>query len=291
MLVSFCRRSARLTFAALTLAGFLSFVSPVVGGQEKKLEVPELLSRHLEAVGSASARQSIKSRFAAGTVKFVGRIGTTANLDGSIGFVSLRPKTRYSIKFPTTDYPGEQMTFDGKNVEVGWLPAGKRSALSLFIQQQDLVLKDGLMGGVLSTAWPLLKDPVPARLEFKGARKIAGRLLTVVGYRQQKGSPDLKVTLFFDPETFRHVRTEYEFRIAPRLGIGPNQSNVFQESIYLLSEEFDDFRPVDGLTLPHQYKIQLSVQASASAVLMDWNLTLAQILHNQPVEDNVFTLK
>ena len=291
MLASIRRRGARRIFAALTFAGFLGLVSPVVGGQEKKLEIAALVSRHLEAVGSASARQSIKSRFAAGTVKFVGRIGTTANLEGSIGFVSLRPKTRYSIKFPTTDYPGEQMCFDGKNVEVGSLPAGKRSALSLFIQQQDLVLKDGLMGGVLSTAWPLMKDPVPARLEFKGARQVAGRLLNVVGYRQQKGSPDLKVTLFFDPETFRHVRSEFEFRIAPRLGIGPNQSNVFQESIYLLSEEFDDFRPVDGLTLPHQYKIQLSVQASASAVLMDWHLSFAQMVHNQPVEDNVFTLK
>jgi hypothetical protein len=284
-----CR--ARWIVEALTCAVLLGLVSPVAAAQEKKLEIPELLSRHLEAVGSASARQAIKSRFAAGTVKYVGRIGTTANLDGSVGFVSLRPKTRYSIKLPTTDYPGEQMSFDGKNVEVGSLPAGKRSALSLFIQQQDLPLKDGLLGGVLSTAWPLLNDPVPARLEFRGARKVAGRQLNVIAYRQQKGSPDLKVTLFFDPETFQHIRTEYEFRIAPRLGIGPNQSNVFQESIYLLSEEFDDFRAVDGLTLPHKYKIQLSVQASASAVLMDWNLSLSQIVHNQPIEDNVFTLK
>jgi hypothetical protein len=291
MLASFSCPSAHRIVAALTCVGLLGFVTPAVAGQEKKPGVPELISRHLEAVGSASARQSIKSRFAAGTVKFVGRIGTTANLEGSIGFVSLLPKTRYSIKFPTTDYPGEQMSFDGKNVEVGSLPAGKRSALSLFIQQQDLVLRDGLMGGVLSTAWPLMRDPIPARLEFKGTRKVAGRLLNVVLYRQQKGSPALKVTLFFDPETFRHVRSEYEFRISPRLGIGPNQSNVFQESIYLLSEEFDDFRPVDGLTLPHQYKIQLSVQASASAVLMDWHLSLAQMLHNQPVEDNVFSLK
>jgi hypothetical protein len=48
---------------------------------------------------------------------------------------------------------------------------------------------------------------------------------------------------------------------------------------------------VDGVTLPHKYKIQLSVQASASAVLMDWHISLAQIAHNQPIEDNVFTLK
>jgi len=269
----------------------LLFAYSVTATQEQKIEIPDLLSRHLEAIGSATAREAVKSRFAAGTVKFIGRVGTTSNLEGSVGLVSLRPKTRYSVKFPTTEYPGEQLAYDGKNVDVGWLPAGKRSALSLFIQQQDLPLKDGLLGGVLSTGWPLMKNPVPARLEYKGTRKIAGRLVHVVGYRQQKGSPDLKVTLFFDPETFRHVRTEYEFRIQPRLGIGPNQSNIFQESIYLLSEEFDDFRKVDGLMLPHKYKIQLSVQASASQVLMDWNLSLGQIAHNQPIEDNVFTLR
>jgi len=269
----------------------LLFAYSVTGAQEQKIEIPELLSRHLESIGSATAREAVKSRFAAGTVKFVGRIGTTSNLEGSVGLVSARPKTRFSVKFPSPDYPGEQLAYDGKSVDVGWLPAGKRSALSLFIQQQDLPLKDGLLGGVLSTGWPLMQNPVTARLEYKGTRKIGGRLLHVVAYRQQKGSPDLRVTLFFDPATFRHIRTEYEFRIQPRLGVGPNQSNLFQESIYLLSEEFDDFRKVDGLMLPHKYKIQLGVQASASQVLMDWNFSLAEIAHNQAVEDNVFTLR
>ncbi|MEK6299894.1 MAG: hypothetical protein AABO41_04165 [Acidobacteriota bacterium] len=269
----------------------LLFASSAGVAQEKPIEIPELVSRHLDAVGSASARTAVKSRFAQGTVKFIGRIGITSNLEGTVGFVSLRPKTRYSVKFAALQYPGEQLAYDGKNVDVGFLPAGRRSPLSLFIQQQDLPLKDGLIGGVLSTGWPLMKDPVPARLEYKGTRKIDARLLHVVTYRQQKGSPDLKVTLFFDPETFRHIRTEYEFRIGARLGIGPNQSNVVQESVYLLSEDFDDFRKVDGLTLPHKCKIQLSVQANASQLLMDWNISLGQIAHNQAIEDNVFTLK
>ena len=262
-----------------------------VVAQEKKLQIEELLSRHLESVGSASARAAVKNRFAAGTAKFVGRIGATANVEGTVGMVSLCPKVRYSVKFPDPQYPGEQLAYDGKSVVVGSLPAGKRSPLSLFIQQQELPLKDGLLGGVLSTCWPLLKDPVPARLEYKGNKKIDGRQLHVLGYRQQKGSPDLKITLYFDPETFRHIRTDYEFRIGARLGVGPNQSNLIQESIYLLSENFDDFRLVDGLTLPHSYKLQLSVQASVSAVLMDWNLSFEKIAHNQQIEDNVFTLK
>jgi hypothetical protein len=290
-MLSFRRSRARSIVQTHICVCVLGLAASVVVAQEKKLPIEELLSRHLEAVGDASARGAVKNRFAAGTVKFVGRIGATAHMEGSVGIVSLSPKIRYSVKFPAAQYPGEQLAYDGKSVEVGSLPAGRRSPLSLFIQQQELPLKDGLLGGVLSTSWPLLKDPVPARLEYKGMKKVDGRPLHVLGYRQQKGSPDLKVTLFFDPETFRHIRTDYEFRIGARMGVGPNQSTLIQESIYLLSENFDDFRLVDGLMLPHSYKLQLSVQASASAVLLDWNLSLDKIAHNQQIEDNVFTLK
>ncbi|HWN98068.1 MAG TPA: hypothetical protein VNS63_02255 [Blastocatellia bacterium] len=275
----------------LTCVCLLLSASTVAAAQEKKLEIPELLSRHLEAVGSAEVRVAIKSRFAAGTVKYVSRIGGGGNLEGTIGYVSLGPKTRFSIKFLNPQYPGEQLAYDGKNLELGVQPAGRRSDLNLFIDQQNLPIKDGLLGGVLSTAWPLLKDPIPARLEYKGTRKIDGRPLHALVYHQQKGSPDLKVTLFFDPETFRHVRSEYEFQIGARMGVGPNQSTRIPESRYLLSEDFEDFRAVDGLTLPHKVKLQLSVQASASNRLIDWTLSLDQIVHNQPIEDNVFSLK
>ncbi|PYT02419.1 MAG: hypothetical protein DMF60_21430 [Acidobacteria bacterium] len=281
---SFCRHF--LIFVCLLLLG-----SCVAAAQEKKMDLPELLSRHRDAVGSAAARGKIKSRFAAGTVRYVSRVGSSGNLDGTIGLVSLAPKLRYSIKFPSQQYPGEQLAFDGKNLDVGVLQGGRRSDLSLFMQQQDLPLKEGLFGGVLSTGWPLLKDPLAARLEYKGTRKIDGRPLHVVGYRPQKGSPDLKVTLYFDPETFRHVRSEYEFEIGARIGIGPNQSTKIPESHYLLSEDFDDFRAVDGMMLPHRCKIQLSEQTSMRNILVDWTLSFTQMTHNQPVDDNVFTLK
>lgn len=269
----------------------LFLLGSFAAAQDKKMDLPELLSRHLEAVGSAAARGSIKSRFAAGTVKFVSRMGSSGNLEGTIGVVSLNPKLRYSIKFPSQQYPGEQLAFDGKNLDVGVLQGGRRSALGLFMQQQDLPLKEGLFGGVLSTAWPLLKDPITARLEYKGIKKVDGHSLHAVGYRPQKGSPDLKVTLYFDPETFRHVRSEYEFEIGARMGVGPNQSTKIPESHYLLSEDFDDFRKVDGLMLPHGCKIQLSVLASMSNILIDWTLSFTQMAHNQPIEENVFTLK
>ena len=148
----------------------LVFAGPVAAPQEHKIEIQDLISRHLEAIGTATAREAVKSRFGAGTVKFIGRIGRTGSFDGSIGLVSLNPKIRYSVKFPTVDYPGEQLAYDGKKVDVGWLPAGRRSELSLFIQQQDLPFKEGLFGGVLSNSWPLMKSPLAARLVYKVTR-------------------------------------------------------------------------------------------------------------------------
>src|SRR5437773_2304563 len=125
-MLSTCRRF-------LICVGLLFLGSFAVAAQEKKMDLPELLSRHRDAVGSAAARGKIKSRFAAGTVKYVSRMGSSGNLEGTVGMVSLAPKLRYSIKFPSQQYPGEQVAFDGKNLEVGVLQAGGRSPLSLFI--------------------------------------------------------------------------------------------------------------------------------------------------------------
>lgn len=281
------RRSRRF----LMCVWFLLLACCAAMAQEKPIDLQELLARHREAVGSATARGAIKSRFGAGKVKFVNRMGTSTSLDGTIGLVSFHPKLRYSIKFPSISYPGEQLAFNGKKLDVGALPGGSFTPLAQFIQQQDLALKEGLLGGLLSTGWPLLKDPVAARLEYKGTKKIDGRSLHSVSYRPQKGSSDLRVTLYFDPETFRHVRSEYEFQIGARMGVGPNQSTKISESHYLLSEDFDDFRPIDGMTLPFKCKIQLSEQTSMNNILRDWTLSFDQITHNQPIEDNVFTLK
>jgi hypothetical protein len=121
--------------------------------------------------------------------------------------------------------------------------------------------------------------------------KIDGRQMHKASYRQRKGSPDLKVMLYFDPATFRHIRSEYRFQIGARIGVGPNDSNTVQESYYLLSEDFDDFRVVDGLTFPHKYKMQLSVNTSNGSVLYDWTLFVEEISHKETFDDQTFIIK
>jgi hypothetical protein len=100
----------------------------------------------------------------------------------------------------------------------------------------------------------------------------------------------LKVTLYFDSTTFRHLKSEYKFTIPARIGVGSENSNAIQESYYLLTEEFDDYRTVDGLNLPHTHKMQLSVSTSTGTLLMDWLLKVDAISHKEVLDEKSFKL-
>ena len=261
-----------------------------VAAQDKKLTIDELIAHHLDAIGSAQARGFAKNRVVSGTVKLVSRVGTASNIDGQAAMASWGEKVRYSMRFNSPQYTGEQLAFDGSKVLTGHLPSGRRSPLSLYLEQQSLPLKDGLLGGSLSTAWALLRVPqLKPKLDYKGVKKIDGRQLHEVSYRPEKGSPDLKVTLFFDATTFQHVRTEYEFKVPARLGSGPNDSTRLQEDYYKMVEDFDDFRAVDALMIPRKYRLQLQVQTSTGSNLLDWNVAIDQVLHNQALDEQIFS--
>lgn len=258
--------------------------------QEKKLTVDELIAHHLDSIGSAQARSQPKNRVVSGTVRLVSRVGTAGNIDGKVAMASSGTKLRYSLTFPSATYPGEQFGYDGSKVLTGHLPSGQRSPLSLFLEQQSVMLKDGLLGGTLSTAWALLRiDQLKPKLDYRGLKKIDGRELHVVGYRAQKGTADLVITMFFEPETFRHVRTLYDFKVPARIGVGPNESAKYQEDYYQIIEDFDDFRAIDALMVPRKYRVQLNLQTSRGSNVFDWNIAIEQVLHNQALDEQVFS--
>jgi hypothetical protein len=259
--------------------------------QDKKLTVEELVSRHLNSVGPDEARSKARSRVASGSVRFIVRVGGAANVEGQAMMVSAGPKMRLGIKLALTDYTGEDMAFDGNKAATGFLPQGRRSNLSLFLNSQNLPLKEGLLGGTLSTAWPLMRmDKSQPKLDYRGLKKFEGRQLHEVNYRPRKSSGDLKVTIYFDPETFRHVKTKYAYEIGATIGTR-EQSNLNPESYFSLTEDFDDFRAVDGLTLPHSYRMQFSAEGRDGTTLQDWSVTLRQIAHNTQIDDQVFVIR
>jgi hypothetical protein len=261
-----------------------------VSAQDKKVTIAELITHHLDSIGSAQARSFPKNRVVTGTVKLVSRVGTASNIDGQAAVASSGAKVRYSMRFTSPQYTGEQLAFDGSKTLLGHLPSGRRSPLSLYLEQQSLPLRDGLLGGSLSTAWAMLRlDQLKPRLDYKGLKKIDGRQLHEVSYRPLKGSTDLKVELFFDAATFQHVRTEYEFKVPARLGSGPNDSARLQEDYYKLVEDFEDFRAADALMIPRKYRLQLQVQTSSGSNVFDWTVMIDQVLHNQALDEQIFS--
>jgi len=259
--------------------------------QDKKLTSQELIARHLDSIGTAEARSKASTRVAGGETKFIARLGGSANVDGQAMMVSSGAKLRFGIKLPLNDYPGEDIAFDGAKAAAGLLPQGRRSQLSAFLSSQNMPLNEGLIGGTLSTAWPLLRiDQTQPKLDYRGLKKVDGHQLHEVSYRPRKGAGDLKVSLFFDPETFRHVRTKYSYEIGAAIGTREN-SNMNTESYYTLTEDFDDFLAVDGLTLPHKYKMQFSAEGRGGSALLDWTVTIKKIEHNTKIDDPIFVIK
>lgn len=280
--------------ALLALFGVMltqdSVFNAVVSADEK-MKPEALVARHLEAIGSAEARAKAVSRVASGSAQFIIRIGGASNLTGNTMFVSSGAKFRFGMKFPMPDYTGEDFAFDGNQAAAGFLSQGRRSQLSTFVTQQPVPLREGLLGGVLSTAWPLLRlDQSQPKLEYRGLKKVDGKQVHELGYRPRKGSTDLKILFHFDPETFRHVRTRYQFEVGATIGTR-EASNQNVESYYSVTEEFDDFRAVDGLMLPHKYKIQYSAEGRAPSTLNDWVIIFDRVVHNSKLDEQLFTLK
>ena|ERR1017187_8658426 len=92
-----------------------------------------------------------------------------------------------------------------------------RSAFGNFVFVQDAVIREGLLGGVLSTAWPLLNlDERKAKVSFDGLKKIDGQELYELRYRPHKNT-DLEIHLYFDPQTYRHVETTYSYSVTQSL--------------------------------------------------------------------------
>ncbi|HLG14298.1 MAG TPA: hypothetical protein VJH03_07325 [Blastocatellia bacterium] len=283
------RRVAIAAAVGLTIiAGTLFAASPA---DDKKLSADELVTRHLAEIGSPEARAAIKTRTINGAVRVINRIGRASNIVGNATIVSMASRFRYTMLFPVVEYPSEQMAFDGERPAISYLPNGNPTNLGQFLKQQNLPLKEGLLCGVLSTAWPLMRvaEEQP-KLEYKGLKKVDARELHELSYRPRKGYTDLKVMLYFDPATFRHVRSTYRFEIPARLGVGPNDSNRLTESYYLLSEDFDDFRQIDGVTLPTTYKLQLNLSTPSGSQLTDWTLQVTSVSHNQAMDERVFKL-
>jgi len=145
------------------------------------------------------------------------------------------------------------------------------------------------MCGVLAANWPLLDEKPQAKLDYVGTKKIDGVTLHEVRY-SPRGNSDLKITLYFDAEDFRHVRTEYE-RVVPAPMGRVEYTNVQErEGRYKMIEDFSLFKPEGDLNLPHISTIKLSVDTVNGTFLAEWTIKLTNFEFNQKIDQSAFNV-
>jgi len=306
-----------LPVAAATLWFIVPLPSRAAG-----MKAEDVVAKHLDSLGTAQVRAAVKARVAQGTAQYKILVGGAGELDGKAVMVSQERKLQFMMKFPNNLYRGEQFIFDGDKVQVTASTAQQtRSSFGQFVYVQDTILREGLLGGELSTAWPLLSlDSHKPKLSYEGLKRIDGKELHDLRYRPKK-STDAEIHLYFDPETFHHVLTVYTISIRTQLGhedaqlsnaspiggdLGPAPSPAGgvvtetsetatarqQETRYRLEEKFSDFRTVDGLTLPNHYTIHFSQElGNGRTTVSDWDITENQIDNPPSVDARNFQVK
>ena len=251
------------------LLGFTAFASDIPSSAS-------LVAKHLDAIGSADVRATNTLRSGSGTVTLDLLTGGMGRMSGTCSVASMGKQFNFLMYFNAPNYIGDNFKFDGQKTFIADNDQSKfrRHNLSFFMYEHDVILKEGLWGGVWNAGWPLYDlQARQAKLKPEGTKNEDGKKLLRYRYILHHAEQELTVHLLFDPDTFRHVETIYEVT-------GPS-GNI---PMVTISEQFGDFRDEEGLVLPHSWIIRLEPdQAQANAVYagqfssMVWKLDVATV--------------
>jgi len=281
-------RICRNLVVAFSLAGLLYSAHAADAKPE------DIVAKHLDSIGTAEARAAVTSRAIQGTLRFKILVGGAGEAVGSWGQVSDHRKSRFVMRFGSGDWRGEQFITDGEKTSYAAATASHQySDFAKFVSGQDFIVKEGWLGGELSTAWALENlDPKRGKLEYLGLKKIDGRELQALEYVSKVGS-GLTVKLYFDPETYYHVKTVYSAMVVPSgASHGITTSAQQHELRFTIEESFSDFHTDKGITLPRHYDLQYSEELqNGTTRLYDWDMTADAIHDNISLDPRNFQSK
>ena len=250
-------------------ASFAALVCLAPAAAAQNLGAPQIVKMHLdEALGPPEERMG-GAREVRGACEVEARQIGTGRLAGPFTLATDQASTRLLISFGTDTYEGEEFVFDGSKTEIGFAvrPSAKKSVLAQFIAANDVILREGLLGGVLNAGWPLLDLAArQVRLDSAGLKELDGRRLYRLRYRAKSKQSDLDIYLYFDPGTFRHVATVYSRSRAQNLGPTMESSSQQSEVHFRLEERFADFQRLGGLTLPTTWSLLYEQSANTTLV-------------------------
>lgn len=274
----------------LFLLGFSFLVE--VRADDPKPE--EIIAKHLDSVATKEKRAAVKNRMALGTGQF-SVLRSTVNTKGKrpLGgavFLSEANKMFIGAKYDVVEYPFDEIVYNAKSVGVPFNGSGKRPILGDIILAHSYLVSEGLLGGSITTAWSLLDlESRQAKVRSGGKKKVDGRQAYVVNY-VVKGGSSFTIKLFFDAETFQHIRSEYQQVFAAPMGPTMRESAQQNQTIQRLTEEFSNFKTVDGLTLPYSYRINYFNEGNINSEF-EWAFEFKEYVHNQKIDAASFEMK
>lgn len=278
------KKSTQITNALLCMI----LASPILA-EDPKMTKEELVSRHIESIGSKEVLAGVRFRNAEGVCLGRGRIFAQAgeesgSLAGEAEFVTGPDTTQFILLLESEHYPVEGFLFDGKDIRLATFKPPHYSGLSEteyslgqftnYVSRWEEFIKQGLFGGVLNALWPLLaQEKNSSKMKSLKRRKIDGREFLVLRYHVG-GSQGAE--LFFDPETFHHVATRFRWVAGPSRSGGLADSRVW----LTLREEFSNFSVFDGIELPTRWNITLELPRDTS----HWEITFDRVRHTEGPE-------
>ncbi|HEV7644168.1 MAG TPA: hypothetical protein VGO50_09530 [Pyrinomonadaceae bacterium] len=267
------------------LAVFMTLIFFSLPVCAQKMTANDVVAKHLDSIGTAETRAGVQNVVLVGEVTQKYIAPKDLDLSGRAVLASAGPKNFFGISLSSRG--SEQYIFDGKKAKINLVQSGQRSVLANFLQSNDLLIEDGLLSGTLSSSWALANlAGSKSKLSFNGIRKINEKEAYAIGYSRKGG--DLTITLFFDKETFRHIRTEYSRIFAAAIGVAPEDASKLSETRIKMTEDFSDFREEKGLTLPHSYRILYSATGQRGTSEVEWAFTFATFAFNQKLDDQTF---
>jgi hypothetical protein len=274
------------------------FISLIVfqagyGLADDQVVAERIVGMHLRSLGDSEALAALKTLAFVGTTSVEFVQGMHGNMSGQSMCVADEKKLAIVLKYADLAYPGEYFAYNGKEVSVGHISPGQRSPLADFLFRYKDIMKEGLFGGVFSGGWPLLHlKEKQVDLTYREAT-INNERFHEIEYRPKKSLRDVKIKMYFSPENNRHVRTEYRVRVRDDLSTLPSATfdtlkQGVPDSIYVLTERFDNFKPAGALTLPHRYTIDYSLEGQGRTFIAKWIIDAVQWAFNKTYDERIF---
>ena len=116
---------------------------------DDKLKPEDLVAKHLESIGTAEARARVNGTRIKGSCTVSVRLCGEGQVDGQVMLGSTHGANLINMNFDIAAYAQEAFRYDGKRLATSQLKPGSRTCLSQFFLENEVLFKEGLVGGVL----------------------------------------------------------------------------------------------------------------------------------------------